>query len=147
MNEDIDKLFESHDIRPTAVRLLVWKTLQKFNYAFALYDLENALPLTDRSSIFRALTLFAEKGLLHVINDGSGQHKYCIQQQHGCEHVHITCVKCGRTFCYKNQEIPPVEVPPGFEIYNISYVIQGVCSHCANKKIEGKVPDCCCHNT
>jgi len=169
MTEDIAQHLENHGIRPTAVRILVWRTLVNIDYAFALSDLEALLPTVDRSTIFRALSLFAEKEMLHVIEDGSGQHKYCVCLEHGtcadadhccheggncqhhahhaeCQHVHLTCLKCGKTFCLKQQHIPHVDVPEGFEVKHISYIIQGICPHCAHKQVQGKRHDCCCHN-
>lgn len=150
-NDQIAQLLHDRGIRPTAVRILVWKTLLAFDYAFALADLEGMLPTVDRSTLFRALTLFAEKQLLHPLDDGSGQQKYCVcceedddpcdaddHDKSGhhhhlhCEHVHITCTKCGHTYCLKNEQIPQVEVPEGFQIQHIQYVIQGICPRCAH---------------
>ena len=153
MVEEIARHLENHGVRPTAVRILVWRTIVKFDYAFALSDLEAMLPSVDRSTLFRALTLFSEKELLHVIDDGSGQHKYCVCQKHEscaehdhcchegnhehhpheeCQHVHLTCLKCGKTFCLKQQQIPMVEIPEGFEVKHISYIIQGICPRCSH---------------
>lgn len=152
MVEEIAQHLENHGVRPTAIRILVWRTLVKFDYAFALSDLEAILPSVDRSTLFRALTQFSEHELLHVIDDGSGQHKYCVCQKHEncaehdhccheehelhsheeCQHVHLTCLKCGKTFCLKQQQIPMVEVPEGFEVKHISYIIQGICPRCSH---------------
>lgn len=140
---EIDEFLSEHGIRPTAVRILVWRTLQRFDYVFALSDLEVALPTVDRSTLFRALTLFAEKDLLHLVDDGSGQQKYCL---HLSDHVHLTCTVCGRTICLENQEVPRVAVPEGFEVHHISYLIRGVCAHCAHKFVDGHPAECCCHN-
>lgn len=151
-NEQIAQIMHDHGIRPTAVRILVWRTLLTFDYAFALSDLEGLLPTVDRSTIFRALTLFADKSLLHPLDDGSGQQKYCVccdehcdehcdttEHQHHeehphthCEHVHITCTKCGHTYCLKNEQIPQVNVPEGFQILHVQYVIQGICPRCSH---------------
>lgn len=141
-NEQIAKLLQEHSIRATAVRIMIWRTLQAFDYAFALSDLEGILPTVDRSTIFRALTLFTDKELLHPLDDGSGQQKYCVccEEEHECdghhhhlhcEHVHITCTKCGHTYCLKNEQIPQVTVPEGFQIHHVQYVIQGICPRCA----------------
>lgn len=146
-NEKIATLLHGRGIRPTAVRILIWRTLLGFGYAFSLGDLEGILPTVDRSTLFRALTLFADKELLHPLDDGSGMQKYCVccdeegrgeeaaddeHSHHHCQHVHITCVKCGHTFCLKNEKIPEVEVPEGFQIHHVQYVIQGICPRCAH---------------
>ena len=74
MNKIYEDLLKEADIRITSNRLLVLKTLQeKMHGAFSLLDVESALPYMDSSTIFRALTLFAEKQLLHPIDDGSGK--------------------------------------------------------------------------
>ena len=62
-------IFLSRQIRPTAVRQLVWRTVQNIGRAFSLADLEEMLLSVDRSSIFRTLTLFEEHKLLHGFED------------------------------------------------------------------------------
>lgn len=151
-NDQIAALLTQAGIRATAVRILVWRTILQFDYAISLSDLEGMLPTVDRSTLFRALTLFAERELLHPLDDGSGQQKYCVccdetdecccdeESSHAerghhhlhCEHVHITCTKCGHTYCLKNEQIPQVQVPEGFQIHHVQYVIQGICPRCAH---------------
>ena len=140
---NISTFLAEHDIRPTAGRIMVWRTLLTFDYVFAMADLEGALPTVDRSTLFRTLTLFVEHGLLQTVDDGSGQQKYCL---HTHRHVHLTCSICGKTICMENVEIPEVPVPEGFEVRHVSYVIQGVCAHCAHRYVDGHAAECCCHN-
>lgn len=153
MNEqEIERLLQLHDIRPTAVRILIWKTISNLNFAFALADIESAMPTLDRSTIFRSLSVFSEQGLLHTLSDGSGQHKYCIctschdNSLHNCNHVHMKCTKCGKTFCLKDVPIPQVAIPQGFQVERITYLVEGVCPHCGHIDIDGRRPECCCHN-
>ena len=143
MQDNIEQYLEEKGVRPTAVRILVWRALLQFDYVFALADVEGALPTVDRSTLFRALSLFVEKDLLHTVDDGSGQQKYCLLPS---QHVHLTCTKCGRTICLEDQAIPSVPIPEGFEVQRISYIIQGVCAHCAHKSVNGHSVECCCHN-
>ena len=82
MNDEIAQHLQNHDVRPTAVRIMIWKTLRDFDYAFPMADLEGLLPTVDRSTIFRALTLFVDHDLLHTLDDGSGEKKYCICLEH-----------------------------------------------------------------
>lgn len=146
--EEIAQLLREKGVRPTAIRILLWRTLEKFDFAFSMSDLEGLLPTVDRSTIFRALTLFVERELLHVLDDGSGQHKYCIcleeeencdslekdESHTQCQHVHLTCVKCGRTYCIREAHIPQVSIPVGFEVLHMNYVIQGICPKCGHKR-------------
>lgn len=122
-------------IRVTSSRLLIWRTIhQKMTEAFSLADLELALLSVDKSTLFRALTLFTDNGLLHIINDGSGSTKYCIchcpDHDHHHGHVHLTCVKCHKTWCLEDVPIPEVRVPKGFEVQESEYIIKSICPAC-----------------
>ncbi|MCR5314103.1 MAG: transcriptional repressor [Bacteroidaceae bacterium] len=126
-------------IHPTPGRVEIWKTInEKMHEAFSLSDLENVLLDMDKSTLFRALSLFAEAHLLHPIDDGSGCQKYCVchckDKNHHHGHVHITCTKCHRTWCLEDEEIPKVPVPDNFEILEAEYVIKGICPNCLNEK-------------
>lgn len=131
MNDSIELLFQQHGVRPTAVRILIWRTLSNLDYAFALSDLEGLLPTVDRSTLFRALSLFEKKDLLQTVDDGSGQQKYCL---HRNQHVHLSCTVCGKTVCLEHETIPAVEVPEGFQVRHITYILQGVCKACSRKR-------------
>jgi len=122
-----------HGVKPTAVRILVWRKLQHKKGAFSLKDVEEWLPEMDRSSIFRSLRLFTDHHLLHELEDGMGQCKYCLCR---CEdgqhrgHVHFTCTKCGKTYCFADQLIPPVNLPRNFDMQEVEYLIKGTCENC-----------------
>ena len=131
----IEEHLMEHGVKPTAVRILVWEQAAKQQETFTLSDMEGWMPHMDRSSIFRALRLFTEHQLLHEIDDGTGQQKYCVcrcTNSHHLNHIHFTCMKCGQTYCLEDYQIPIVELPPGFEMEEAEYVIKGVCPHCKN---------------
>lgn len=134
--ESVDEHLLSHGIKPTAVRQLVWKKVSRLTETFTLGDMEDMMPDMDRSSIFRALRLFADNHLLHIIDDGSGSQKYCVCR---CEngkhinHIHFTCVRCGKTYCLEDYQIPVVQIPEGFVMEEAEYVVKGVCASCGAK--------------
>ena len=133
MNNAEERLIQ-HGVKPTAVRLLVWKLISHRTKTFTLSDLENEMPHMDRSSIFRSLRLFTEHDLLHEIDDGSGQQKYCLCRCEGethVNHVHFTCTRCGQTLCLTDYAIPLVDLPAGFVTHEVEYVIKGVCPKCS----------------
>ena len=137
MEKETDELvLERAGVRVTAVRLLVWRTLRReLHDAFSLADVEAALPTVDRSTLFRTLVSLTDAHLLHEIDDGSGAQKYCVcdhdDTRHCMGHVHLTCVRCHRTFCLPNVAIPSVPLPEGFTPEETEYVVKGVCSRCA----------------
>lgn len=132
--DDIASYLENHGVKPTAVRMLVWEKVCQQSETFTLHDMEQWMPHMDRSSIFRALKLFAEHHLLHIIDDGTGQQKYCVcrcEKNHHINHVHFTCTKCGQTYCLEDYTIPLVEMPEGFVMEDVEYVVKGICGRCA----------------
>lgn len=125
-----------HGVKPTAVRILVWKEIIHHTETFTLVDMQEWMPQLDRSSIFRALRLFTEHHLLHEIDDGSGQQKYCVcrcENEKHLNHIHFTCLHCGHTYCLIQYKIPLVEMPEGFEMEDAEYVVKGICPNCQNK--------------
>ena len=133
---DYEQILMQEGIRVTAVRLLVIKALYtQIEGAFSLQDVTRELQTADPSSVFRALTLFAEKGLLHLIDDGSGAQKYCLchcaDHHHHLGHIHFTCTRCHRTLCLTDLAIPAVALPRGFEVEEMEYIVKGICPECA----------------
>ena len=135
MSDNFSEILEKHDIRLTAVRILVLLSIVEHKDTFSLADLEYELESVDRSSIFRSLTLFAEHHLVHEIEDGSGSTKYCYcHNDHVCSaeelHCHFYCENCHKTFCLENTHIPIVRYPEGFELKSVEYLLKGLCPDC-----------------
>lgn len=131
-----EELLQEYGIRATATRLLILKGMADYAAPFSLEDLYNHLATIDRSTVFRALTLFEEHSLIHSFEDGSGKKKYCLNcgshdaHSHSRHHVHATCRVCGRSFCIEVGELPRIPAPEGFEVESVNYIISGVCPLC-----------------
>ena len=127
---------ESHGVKPTAMRLLVLRALTESGQTLTLRDLEDTLYPADRSTIFRALTLFQEKHLVHCIEDGTGSTRYemCTGEHHcsiGDQHIHFHCTRCGRTLCLSHLPVPAVNLPEGYVSESINCVVSGLCPDCS----------------
>lgn len=139
MINDREARLVSNGIRPTPVRVMLLDILENAPGPMSATDIEIALDTVDRSTITRTVSLFAESGLLHVFEDGSGvpKYEYC-RSDHGHSpddgHPHFHCRECGRTFCLDNVNIPAVSAPDGFQIEDTSYLMTGLCRRCAGKK-------------
>ncbi len=136
-NTEIERTLESKGVRPTANRILVMKELVKATHPVSLADLEACLGFSmDRASIFRVLELFAEKDVVHVIEDGSRSIKYelCQGAHHSIadQHVHFFCERCKETYCFETVKVPEVEMPAGFRPRTINYMVKGICPKCAD---------------
>ena len=126
------------NVRPTAIRMLVFDAIASSQRAVSLSDLEMILDSVDKSSIFRTLELFTKHHIVHAIDDGSGSVKYEIcDGEEECTlsdmHTHFYCTVCHRTFCLKSISIPTVNLPEGFTAESVNYMIKGICSECSRK--------------
>lgn len=134
--KDYLQLLHQRDIQPTAIRLLILKTMLQAKQSVSIPDLENLLDTVDKSTIFRTVTLFLSHHLVHSIDDGTGSFKYAVCSSNcSCEvndlHTHFHCEKCNRTFCFTNIPTPVVKLPEGFTLSSINYVLKGICPDCA----------------
>jgi len=134
----IDKL-NFRNIKPTAMRILILREMFRGDETVSMPQLERLLPTVDKSTISRTLSVFLMHKLIHVVDDGSGSLKYNVcGDDCDCgvedEHTHFYCERCHRTFCLKRIHVPVVELPDGFELSSINYVIKGLCPECKEKE-------------
>ena len=138
--QESEKLLTEHGVKPTANRITVARTLAAARRPMSLSELEAGIMSIDKSGIFRALTLFREHHLVHVIEDGSNGVRYELCQSHhghdddDDQHVHFYCERCHRTFCFHGTQIPVVEVPEGYQLQSINYMLKGICPACARER-------------
>lgn len=133
-----ERVLMQHGVRPTAVRLMVYRAVAAMHDTFSMADVEMALDTVDKSTVFRTLSLFAAHHLLHEIEDGSGSRKYCLcHNDHVCSigelHCHFYCESCHKTFCMDDESVPVVMAPEGFVVKGIHYLLKGVCADCARR--------------
>ncbi|MDE6297328.1 MAG: transcriptional repressor [Muribaculaceae bacterium] len=136
--EEVEKILTDKGVKPTSNRILVLKELAGFTHPVSLADLEDALDTMDKASIFRVLELFAEKDLVHVIEDGSRSSKYELCHNHHThsiedQHVHFYCTNCKETICFEDMKIPKIEVPEGYMPHSVNFVVKGLCRKCSKK--------------
>ena len=129
-------------IRPTALRILILRTMKEMDCAASLSDLEERLVTVDKSTIFRTLTLFLAHHIVHAVDDGTGAVKYAVCRP-GCRcgeegeddlgdlHTHFYCEGCHHTFCLRGLPVPVVTLPGGFRLRTANYVLKGLCPECA----------------
>ncbi len=132
-------ILEKKGVKPTSNRILVLKALIAAARPMSLAELEEAIGTMDRSSIFRTLTLFAASHVVHAIEDGSGiLHYEVCDGEDECTladmHTHFYCERCHRTFCFKSIHIPAIDMPEGFTMHSVNYMVKGICPHCADRR-------------
>lgn len=129
------EVLEKKGVRVTAIRILVMEALLASSRPMSLSDLETVLDTVDKSSIFRTLEVFEKHHAVHSIDDGTGSIKFEV-----CEggtdctvsdmHTHFYCEKCHRTYCLKDINVPVVNLPKGFEMHSVNYIVKGICPGC-----------------
>jgi len=135
--EECSRLLGEHGIKPTANRIVVVRQLALSSRPLTLSELERQILSIDKSGIFRALTLFRDHHLVHIVEDGSGALRYELCHSHGDNdsdddlHVHFFCECCHRTFCLDGVPIPQVAVPPGYSVTSATHIVKGTCPDCA----------------
>lgn len=142
MNLQLENRLQSKQISPTAMRLLVLEYFLQHNMAHSLSDLENAFMHSDRTTLYRTLKTFEDKGLVHAIQDGTGVTKYAICQDDCSEgahrdlHLHFFCTQCKETYCLPKTHIPEIQLPNGFIAEEFNLTGKGICKKCYTASLQ-----------
>jgi len=129
------ELLQHHGVKPTANRIVVLKALAATERPLSLTELEYKILTIDKSGVFRALALFKEHHVVHVIEDGGDGVRYELCHSHDGHkdedlHVHFYCERCRRTFCLEDIAVPEVDLPEGFEMTSVNFMVKGICPEC-----------------
>lgn len=137
--KEIEKRLDDNGVRPTAMRILIYKYMADKEVAVGLTDIENAFAKADRTTLYRTLKTFEEKGIVHQIDDGSNISKYALCEP-GCNceleqdlHLHFHCNNCDETVCLTEQKIPHINLPDGYIAEDANLVIKGICEKCSGQ--------------
>ena len=132
----VQKLLETKSIRVTPMRQILLAHFLEQKKAFGLLDLEQAFPRSDRTTIYRTLKTFVDKGILHDIQSGTSELKYalckeyCSPEHHFDRHPHFYCTECAKTECLESILIPEMNLPKGYQGQEFSMTIKGICPDC-----------------
>lgn len=135
---DIEHALTRKGVKPTSNRILVYRAISSARNPLSLTELVADIQTLDKSSIFRVLNLFLAHDLIHSVEDGSGSMKYETCRSEGqCSvsdmHIHFHCEHCGRTLCLESLPVPLVNLPAGFDVHSVTYMVKGICPDCQNK--------------
>lgn len=140
MNEELEKMLIAKDISPTAMRLLVLDFLINQPSAVSLPDLENKFQYSDRTTLYRTLKTFEDKGLIHHIQDGTEATKYalcadaCKAGSHYDLHLHFYCYSCKKTYCLPKHKVPDISLPQNYQLKELNLIAKGICEQCSKEE-------------
>nr|WP_314697008.1 transcriptional repressor [uncultured Prevotella sp.] len=137
-DKQIELLLRTHDIRVTANRILIARTLSGMDNPTSIKELGAKLQTIDKSSIFRTLMLFKQQHLVHQIEDGRDVMRYelCMSHHENEDddmHVHFFCEHCQQTVCLHEIPVPQVELPEGYAQSSVNYMVKGICPRCSKR--------------
>ena len=132
-----DELLKNHGLKNTKQRQLVLEELAKTKSALSQPELEKTLgKVMDRVTLYRILSSFEEKGIVHSVLDLNGTTNYascstaCTEGHHHDQHLHFNCTNCQKIYCL-DVKIPNIKMPLGFKAINIKTTASGICSNCS----------------
>lgn len=135
MNTVLENILIAKQVSPTAMRLLVLEFFLKKKSAISLSDVEKGLGHVDRITVYRTLKTFEQKGVLHLVQDGTAS-KYalcaeaCTTSKHYDDHLHFSCTSCGETSCLPEVKVPVIPSPANYRLNEVSLYGRGVCYPC-----------------
>ena len=130
-------LLKQRNIHKTDQRMEILRCVNEMDIPFSARILHEPLliPEINRTTIYRTLACFKEKGLVQVVFH-SGRTEYFFS---ACKeksiHGHFQCEICGKWFCMKPfspKDLSSIQKmgEPGFEIQGIDLLFTGLCPEC-----------------
>ena len=134
---DFNQLLKSNGLKVTKPRLRVLEVIADKKTAIKQPDLEKLFGSEiDRVTLYRILTSFEDKGILHKIFDLQGTATYafcsteCTADHHHDQHVHFICSICNSVYCLDEISVPKINIPANFSLHEIAINAVGICDVC-----------------
>jgi len=137
-----EKILSEYGIIPTEMRLKIYKYLKKNRFAVSLSDIYNSFlkksksnKTANKTTFFRVVNIFLEKGIVHQINNGTGITKFAFSRvsNEGRKatdlHMHFYCTNCKETSCLPNN-LPTGFLPKGYKTNEVNLILKGLCNKC-----------------
>jgi Fur family transcriptional regulator, ferric uptake regulator len=136
--ESIRQILQHSQLRHTQSRSDILEVFIDSGVALSEREIEDAMQAPcDRVTIYRTLSTFLEKGIIHKVLDDAGAMKYALclsecqdEDQHRHDHVHFKCLVCGRTVCLDQVPVPAVQLPSGYQLAEVNMLLEGTCPAC-----------------
>jgi len=133
----IPELLLKNGIRKTLFRSELLEVFIQSKYGLSFKDIKERITSTqDKVTIYRALAIFEEKGLIHKVPNTIDVSKYalcpevCSEKAPKHNHVHFICTQCENTFCMSEVELPVLKKINGYEIKKSNLTLEGDCPDC-----------------
>lgn len=121
--------------RSSGARQAVIELLADRGGGMIAYEIADGLRgRASSASVYRALGLLVELGLLHAIDLGQGSSRYELVLRDGGHYHHLVCPSCGRTDLFSDPDLESalerVQHGTPFAIDGHDVVLLGLCPAC-----------------
>ncbi|MCH8518200.1 transcriptional repressor [Candidatus Gracilibacteria bacterium] len=130
----IEEILREHKKNVTPERVSIFKKMQEF-HIFSARDIEVNFPEIPRASIFRAIKLFSQIGVLRRVSLEACLEQYEVNS-HTHHHEHMKCESCGKILSFESdflcKLLTQVAKNHKFKLREHSINLFGKCSECCN---------------
>jgi Fur family ferric uptake transcriptional regulator len=144
-SSSLQEKLEGQNIRLTRRRKAILKTLEQDpDNHLSAEEIYLKIKQTDNNiglaTVYRTLDLFAEAGIIHVLDFGDGCRRFeLISDGTPHYHHHLLCLGCGKITEFAQDLLEDlehqVEEKTGFSITNHSLRFYGYCHECQEKRV------------
>lgn len=134
---EINNLFNKRNIKKTKVRSELLELFTVSDSSFSVPDILKKINATkDKVTIYRALVLFENKGLIHKVPDSDSKLRYalcsleCVSAVHTHSHAHLVCTECSDTFCMDDIKLPEFSFSTKIFVDHYELILNGKCENC-----------------
>ncbi|UIR54707.1 transcriptional repressor [Sphingobacterium sp. SRCM116780] len=137
---DFADLLKQYHLKVTQPRLRTLEIISTKKSAISQPELEKLIGKEiDRVTLYRVLSSFEEKGILHKIFDLNGTATYalcstnCSEHDHHDQHIHFICRVCNSVYCMDEITLPKFNLPKGYKLESVAINAVGLCDNCQEK--------------
>ena len=125
-------------VRLTTKRAFIYESLASYPGGFSISDLVERVrqvdPAISRSTVYRALLLFRQMGLLFEAREGAGKTYYRVTKNEDVQGSHLLCSYCNRAIEFSDERLDRmlIEVAnrAGFALAHHEIIGFGLCKSC-----------------
>lgn len=137
-NKNIDNVgtfLKEHEIKPSYQRIKIFEYLMHSKAHPHVDDIYRALigeiPTLSKTTVYNTLSLFVEKGIIHMITIDGTEVRYDADL---VEHGHFRCEVCGKVYDF-DAEILEIDtnLGEGFTVHQKDLYFRGICPKCQTK--------------
>ena len=131
----VENIIKNHQLSVTKIRKKVLRVFLKSLKPLTLQDIRLLVGPIDRITLFRILSVFEDKGILHRIRLETGKVLYALCQEkcqggkHNHKHIHFKCESCDNVSCLTIDNFPTFSIP-NYQFNNININVSGFCQSC-----------------